>query len=63
MMTISKSTNKRDYNDKGTYDNLWEGTACARTAVLAKSMLSSLRGRKKSPSIYAYVTIDDGSSE
>ncbi len=24
-MGISKSANKRDYNDKGTYDNLREG--------------------------------------
>ncbi len=62
MMTTSKSANKRDYDDKGTYDNLWEGdrnislststlitaAARARTAVLAKLMPSSWRGRKKS---------------
>ncbi len=24
-MGNSKSTNKRDYDNKGTYDNLWEG--------------------------------------
>ncbi len=55
MMTTSKSTNNRDYDDKGTYDNLWEGdrnislsmstsittAAHARTAVLAKSTSSS----------------------
>ncbi len=49
MMTTSKSANKRDYDDKGTYDNLREGNrnilsststlittaARARTAVLA----------------------------
>ncbi len=64
MMTTSKSANKRDYDDKGTYDNLREGdrnislststlitaAARARTAVLAKSTLSSWRGRKKSSS-------------
>ncbi len=64
MMTTSKSTNKRDYDDKGTYDNLREGdrnilssnstlitaAARARTAVLAKLMSSSWRGRKKSSS-------------
>ncbi len=64
MMTTSKSTNKRDYDNKGTYDNLREGdrnissststsiTAAARTrtAVLAKLMSSSWRGRKKSSS-------------
>jgi hypothetical protein len=64
MMTTSQSANKRDYNNKGTYDNLQEGdrnissstsslittAARARTAVLAKSTLSSWRGRKKSSS-------------
>ncbi len=64
MMTTLKSTIKRDYDDKGTYDNLREGdrnissststsittAAHARTAVLAKSTLSSWRGRKKSSS-------------
>jgi hypothetical protein len=64
MMTTSKSANKWDYNNKGTYDNLREGdrnillststsitaAACARTAVLAKLTLSSWRGRKKSSS-------------
>ncbi len=63
MMTTSKSAN-RDYDDKGTYDDLREGnrnissststsitaTARARTAVLAKSTSSSWRGRKKSSS-------------
>ncbi len=62
MMTTSKSANKRDYDDKGTYDNLREGdrnilsststsitaAALARTAVLAKPTLSSWRGGKKS---------------
>ncbi len=64
MMTTSKSANKRDYDDKGTYDNLQEGdrnislststsitaAARARTAVLAKLTSLSWRGRKKSPS-------------
>ncbi len=64
IMTTSKSANKRDYNNKGTYDNLREGNrnissststlitaaARARTAVLAKLMSSSWRGRKKSSS-------------
>jgi hypothetical protein len=64
MMTTSKSANKRDYDNMGTYDNLWEGdrnislstsssiTAAsrARTAVLAKSTSLSWRGRKKSSS-------------
>ncbi len=64
MMTTSKSANKRDYNDKGTYDNLQEGdrnislststsiTAAARTrtAVLAKLTSLSWRGRKKTSS-------------
>ena len=64
-MGNSKSANKRDYDNKGTYDNLREGNrnissststsitaaACARTAVLAKSMYSSWRGRKKSSSM------------
>ena len=64
MMTTSKSANKRDYDDKGTYDNLQQGdrnillststlitaTARARTAVLAKLTSSSWRGRKKSSS-------------
>ncbi len=64
MMTTSKSANKRDYDNKGTYDNLWEGdrnissststsitaAAHARTEVLAKSTSSSWRGRKKSSS-------------
>ena len=65
MMTTSKSANKRDYNNKGTYDNLREGdrnissststsitaAACAMTEVLAKSTLLSWRGRKKSSSM------------
>ncbi len=64
MMTTSKSASKRDYDDKGTYDNLREGNrnissststsitapARARTAVLAKSTSPSWRGRKKSSS-------------
>ncbi len=64
MMTTSKSANKRDYDNKGTYDNLRLGdrnislststlitaAAPARTAVLAKSTLLSWRGRKKSSS-------------
>jgi hypothetical protein len=55
---------KQDYDDKGTYDNMREGdrnillststsitaAARARTGVLAKSTLSSWRGRKKSSS-------------
>jgi hypothetical protein len=55
MMTTSKNANKRDYNNKGTYDNLREGdrnillststsitaAAGARTAVLAKLTSSS----------------------
>ncbi len=63
-MGKSKSANKRDYDDKGTYDNLREGdrnissststlitaAARARTEVLAKLTLSSWRGRKKSSS-------------
>ncbi len=62
MMTTSKSTNKRDYDNKGTYDYLREGNrnislststsitaaARARTAVLTKLTSSSWRGRKKS---------------
>ncbi len=62
MATTSKSANKRDYNDKGTYDDLQEGdrnissststsitaAARARTAVLAKLTSLSWRGRKKS---------------
>ncbi len=65
MMTTSKSANKRDYDDKGTYDNLREGnrnissststsitaTVHARTAVLAKLTSLSWRGRKKSSSM------------
>ncbi len=65
MMTTSKSANKRDYDDKGTYDNLREDnrnislststsiTAAARgrTAVLAKLTSLSWRGRKKSSSM------------
>ena len=65
MMTTSKSANKRDYDDKGTYDNLREGdrnissststlitaAARARTAVLAKLTSSSWRGRKKTLSM------------
>ncbi len=65
MMTTSKSANKRDYDNKGIYDNLREGdrnislststsittTACARTAVLAKLTSLSWRGRKKSLSM------------
>ena len=64
MMTTSKSTNKRGYDNKGTYDNLREGNrnisststsitaaAHARTAVLAKLTSSSWRGRKKSSSM------------
>ncbi len=61
-MGNSKSANKRDYDDKGTYDNLREGdgnissststlitaAAPARTAVLAKLTSLSWRGRKKS---------------
>ena len=64
MMTTLKSANKRDYDNKGTYDNLREGdrnissststlitaAARARTAVLAKLTSSSWRGRKKSSS-------------
>ncbi len=64
MMITSKSANKRDYDNKGTYDKLREGNrnilsststsitaaAHARTAVLAKSTSSSWRGRKKSSS-------------
>ncbi len=64
MMTTSKSANKWDYDNKGTYDNLREGdrnillststsitaAARARTAVLAKLTLLSWRGRKKSSS-------------
>ncbi len=64
MMTTSKSANKTDYDDKGTYDNLRKGNrnvssststsittaARARTAVLAKLTSSSWRGRKKSSS-------------
>ena len=70
MMTTSESANKRDYNDKGTYDNLWEGdrnislststlitaAACARTAVFGKSPSSSWRGRKKSSSMPSMLT-------
>ncbi len=70
MMTTSKSANKRDYDDKGTYDNLREGdrnissststsitaAARARTAVLAKSTLLSWRGKKSSstPTLISY---------
>ncbi len=64
-MGNSESTNKRDYDNKGTYDNLREGdrnislsmstsitvAARARTEVLAKSTSPSWRGRKKSSSM------------
>jgi hypothetical protein len=76
MMTTSKSANKRDYDDKGTYDNLREGdrnissststsitaAARARTAVLAKSDVAVLEGEEEII-VYAYVDIDDGNSE
>ncbi len=54
MMTTSKSANKRDYDNKGTYDNLQEGdrnisssistsiTAAARTRTAVLAKLTSL---------------------
>jgi hypothetical protein len=76
MVTTSKSANKKDYDDKGTYDNLREGNrnissststlitaaARARTALLAKLTSSSWRGEEEII-VYAYVDINDGNSK
>jgi hypothetical protein len=76
MMTTSKSTNKRDYKDKGTYDNLREGDrnmllststsitchCTCQDCSVGKVDVLVLEGEEEII-VYVHVNIDDGNSE